>query len=296
MKAVHGCKHRRLLCHQARYQFIGLMNRIRTAGSAREQVTAGIVDELLDGSIGGSEMAHENALMILGPPLEHRGDECNAEAAAPVPAEVHQARASVVLVLGQIGVCELSYWNEHECIAEALVSTREREMKIVSLRSQPAIVEHRERRDSKTRSQKTLCTDPRNDANHKRSQDRDHRGARAEDQSCVSRRVAEERLKNLGDQHRAAEHAEPKQKIVDARDPKVPLAQESQFNDRILMMPLPPDRKCYGNYRDNEKSRDEVAPKPVVALSPVQHNFEARKSNRDQSDSNAVDPKLATPP
>src|SRR5712692_6700065 len=140
MKAVHGCKHRRLLCHHARYQSIRLMNRIRTAGPAREQVTAGIVDELLDGSIGGSEVAHKNALMILGSPLEHRSDEGNSEAPAPVPAEVRQARTFVVLVLRQIRVCELSYRNEHECIAEALVSAREREMKIVSLRSQAAIV------------------------------------------------------------------------------------------------------------------------------------------------------------
>src|SRR6266481_3875559 len=278
MKAVHGCKHRRLLCHHARYQSIRLMNRIRTAGPAREQVTAGIVDELLDGSIGGSEMAHENALMILGPPLEHRGDECNAEAPAPVPAEVRQARTFVVLVLGQIRVCELSYWNEHECIAEALVSTCEREMKIVSLRSQPAIVEHRERRDSKTHSEKTLCADPRNDANHERSQDCNHRSAWAKDQSRVSRCVTEECLKNLGDQHRAAEQAEAKHKIVDARDPKVPLAQESQLYDRIVLMPLPPDRNGYCDHRDNEKCRDEVAPEPVVALSPVQYDFEARKS------------------
>src|SRR5260370_13827377 len=227
------------------------MIRTRRAGPERKKVPASVGNDELFGPRGGIEVAHKNPLIILAPPLEHRGDECNAEAAAPVPAEVHQARASVVLVLGQIGVSELSYWNEHECIAEALVSTREREMKIVSLRSQPAIVEHRERRDSKTRSHKTLCADPRNDSNHKRSQDRDHRGTRAEDQSCVSRRVAEERLKNLGDQHRAAEHAETKQKIVDARDPKVPLAQESQFNHRILVMPLPPDRKCYFDYRHN---------------------------------------------
>src|SRR5712692_2272735 len=112
MKAVHGCKHRRLLCHQARYQSIRLMNRIRTAGPAREQITAGVVDELLHSSIGGSEVAHKNALMILGPPLEHRGDECNPEAPAPVPAEVHQARTFVVLVFGQIRICELSYRNE----------------------------------------------------------------------------------------------------------------------------------------------------------------------------------------
>src|SRR5216683_7673727 len=109
------------------------MNRIRTAGSACEQVTAGAVDELLDGPIGGTEVADEDALMILGPPFEHRGDECNAEAPAPVPAEVRQARTFVVLALGQIRVCELSYWNEHESVAKTLKSTRECKMEIVSL-------------------------------------------------------------------------------------------------------------------------------------------------------------------
>src|SRR5437899_12462574 len=62
------------------------------------------------------------------------------------------------------------------------------------------------------------------------------------------------------------------------------------------MVPFPPDRSRYRKHRDDEKSRDEVAAKPVVALAPVQHDFEAGKSNCDQKDSNAVDPKLATAP
>jgi hypothetical protein len=82
MKAVHGGKHGRLLYHQARHQTIGLMDRVGTAGSACHQVTARAVNELLDGPIGRSEMAGEDALMILGPPLQHCGDECNPEAAA----------------------------------------------------------------------------------------------------------------------------------------------------------------------------------------------------------------------
>src|SRR5437899_11215946 len=126
------------------------MNRIRTAGSARNQVTAGAVDELLYGPIGGSEVADQDALMILGPPLQHCSHECDPEAPAPVSAEVRQARAFVVLILGQIRVRELSYWNEHERVTETLKSAREREMKIVSLGGESAVVEHRKRRDSET--------------------------------------------------------------------------------------------------------------------------------------------------
>src|ERR1700724_201862 len=99
------------------------MNRIRSAGSARKQVTAGAVDELLDDPIGGTEVADENALMVLGPPCQHRGNECNPEARAPVAAEVHQARTFVVLVLGQMRICELSYRNDHERIAKTLKAT-----------------------------------------------------------------------------------------------------------------------------------------------------------------------------
>ena len=71
-------------------------------------------------------MADEHALMILRAPFEHRGDECDPEAGAPVPAQVRQARAFVVLVLRQVGICELGDRNEHEGIAETLVSTRAR--------------------------------------------------------------------------------------------------------------------------------------------------------------------------
>src|SRR5712692_1871114 len=157
------------------------MNRIRTAGAAREQVMAGAVNELLDGSVSGSQMADEHALMILGTPLQHRCHKCDAEARAPVSAQVRQARAFVVLVLRQVRVRELSYWYEHERIAKALVSTREREMKIVSLGGELAVVEHGECCDSETGAEEALGTDTRHDANHKGSQDRDHRGTRPQD-------------------------------------------------------------------------------------------------------------------
>jgi hypothetical protein len=142
-------------------------------------------------------------------------------------------------------------------------------MKIVSLGSEPAIIKHRKRRDSEACPEETLGTDTRNDSNYKGSQDRDHCGTRAQDQSRVGRGIAEKRLKNLGDQHRATEQTEGEDEIVGARECKVPLAQKSQFDDRIVVTPFPPDRKCYCKHRQNKKSRDEVATKPVVPLSPI---------------------------
>ena len=99
------------------------------------------IHELPDSPIGGSEIADQHALMELGPPFKHRRDECDAEAAAPVAAEVRQARALVVLVLGQIRICELADWNEHESIAKTLKASCQSKMEIVSLGRHPAIVE-----------------------------------------------------------------------------------------------------------------------------------------------------------
>jgi len=203
------------------------MNRVRTAGSACHQVTARAVNELLDGSIGRSEMADEDTLMILGPPFQHRGDECNPEAPAPVPAEVGQARTFVVLVLGQIRVRKLCYWNEHERVAESLETARQCEMKIVCLGSESAVVKHRKRRDGEAGPQEAFRTDARDDSDHKGSQDRDHRSSGAQDQPCVSRGIAKESLKNLRDQHCAAKQSERENKVVDARESEVPLAQQS---------------------------------------------------------------------
>src|SRR5215472_2058513 len=118
------------------------MDGVRTTCSASKQVVTGVVDELLYTPIGGSEMADEHALMVLAPPFEHRGDECDAEAPTPVTTEVGQARTFVVLILGQVGVRELRYRYEHERIAEALISASESKMKVVGLRSETAIIEH----------------------------------------------------------------------------------------------------------------------------------------------------------
>jgi hypothetical protein len=151
-------------------------------------------------------------------------------------------------------------------------------------------------RSSEACSQQTFRADPRNDPHHKRSQERNHRGARAEDQPRISRCIAEERLQNLEDQDGTAEQAKREHKVVDAREGKVPLAQKSQLDHWIVMMPFAPDRSGYRDHRDCEKGRDEMAPEPVVALTPVQHDFQAGKSNRYQHDTDVVDPELAAPP
>ncbi len=39
-----------------------------------------------------------------------------------------------------------------------------------------------------------------------------------------------------------------------------------------------------------------MAAEPVVALSPVQHNFETRESNRDEQDAYVIDSKLSAAP
>src|SRR5260370_41002761 len=104
------------------------MNRIRSAGSARKQVTTGAVDELLNRPISGSEGTDQHALMILAPPFQHRGHESNAEAPTPVAAELRQDRTFVVLVPGQIRICELCYRNDHERVAKSLKTTRARVM------------------------------------------------------------------------------------------------------------------------------------------------------------------------
>src|SRR6516165_8715418 len=116
------------------------MDRIGAARSPSDQVMAGAVDKLLHSPIGRSEMADEHALMVLSPAFEHGGDEGDAEAPAPVAAEIGQARGFVVLVAGQIRIGELSHRHEHKGVAEALVSAGEREMKIVSLGSEAAII------------------------------------------------------------------------------------------------------------------------------------------------------------
>src|SRR5262249_33948091 len=100
---------------------------------------------------------------------------------------------------GEVGVCELRYRDEHERVAKPLIGASESEMKVVSLRSEAAIVEHRKRSDSEACAQQTFRTDPRDDSSHKRSQDRDYRGTRTQHQSGISRRVAEKRLQNFRD-------------------------------------------------------------------------------------------------
>jgi hypothetical protein len=72
--------------------------------------------------------------------------------------------------------------------------------------------------------------------------------------------------------------------------------QQSKFDDRIVLTPLPPDRDSDRDDRDNEKTRDELATEPVVTLAAIEHDFEACETNRDERDTDTVDPQLAAAP
>src|SRR5260370_40931910 len=117
------------------------MDRVRSARAARYQIVARLAHEPPHAWVGGSEVAHQHALVVLGSPLQHRGDERDTETGAPVAAKVHDARSLVVLVSGQIRVGELAHWNEHEGVSEALKGACQREMEIVSLSCHSAVVE-----------------------------------------------------------------------------------------------------------------------------------------------------------
>ena len=112
-------------------------------------------------------------------------------------------------------------------------------------------------------------------------------------QAGVGGGVAEERLQHLGNQHGAAEEPECEQEVEDVGEREVALAQQGEFDHRIVVAPFPPDRDRDRDHGDREKSRDEVAFEPVVALAAIEHDFEAREADRDQRDADIVDPQLA---
>lgn len=59
------------------------MDRIGRAGSTRHQVMARPVDELTDCPVSRRDAAHQDALMVVSAPPEHRRNERDAETAAP---------------------------------------------------------------------------------------------------------------------------------------------------------------------------------------------------------------------
>src|SRR5580658_10750339 len=86
VKTIHERKHRRLLIHHVADQSVRLMGCIRSRGSAGHQEMARGRYESPYTLVGSSQMTGQHALMILRAPLEHGGNERDAEACAPVTA------------------------------------------------------------------------------------------------------------------------------------------------------------------------------------------------------------------
>jgi DNA-binding TFAR19-related protein (PDSD5 family) len=86
MKTIHECQHRSLLHHLVADSAISLMNRVGPARSTGNQIVTRIIQEFSNYIVTGTEIADENALMILRSSRQHRSGECNTEAATPVAA------------------------------------------------------------------------------------------------------------------------------------------------------------------------------------------------------------------
>ena len=112
MEAIEERQKGRLILEQVKSLRLGVDGGVRLRKSVLREVAGERCKELPIALIERRVVRDEYGLVKLGAASQHRGDKRDAEAASLIPRKVGEARGFVVFVLGQEGICNLTYRHE----------------------------------------------------------------------------------------------------------------------------------------------------------------------------------------
>src|SRR5260370_33688896 len=122
-----------------------------------------------------------------------------------------------------------------------------------------------------------------------RSQTSDDESPWPQKKSRVDCSITIEGLEHLWNQCCRTKEPDPEDEEKATGDREVPIAEQSEINDRLLYVQLPHDGAHPAQHCDENHRYDEVASKPVVDLAPIERDLECTGGQRDEHDSDCVD-------
>src|SRR2546425_10879511 len=134
------------------------------------------------------------------------------------------------------------------------------------------------------------------DSYNERRKSHDDECSRSKNEPCICRGVAVQALEHLRNQHRRPEQNKAKKEIVNVRDGKVPVCEQTNFYHGVGMAPLP---KRGGNQRhesNREEENNKTAFEPVFGLSAIQNDLQTREAQGHQNNPETINPKPAAFP
>src|SRR5258708_19012810 len=230
-------------------------------------------------------MRHQHALVILRPPRQQRGHKRDPETPALVPEKIRQTRRLVILALRQIRIRQLAHWHKQRRNPQSLQRPRPGFVPVIRRQREARVVPHRQRKHKIPERQQLLHSQLRQNPHHHRRQHPNHKRPRPQHQPGIRRRVPIQPLQHLRNQHGGSVQREPEQKVKNIRQRKVPIAQQSNFYNRVRMPPLPHNRKQQRRHRHRKEHHDKITLEPVQSLPAIQHHLQARKRDRHRHDS-----------
>ena len=98
------------------------------------------------------DVGHENRLMALGSPGEHRGNKRDAEARTLIAKEIREAGRFVVFVFRQERIGHLAHRHEEKRQTDSLEHTRPRFVRIVGIEVQARVAPHHQSQNHRRES------------------------------------------------------------------------------------------------------------------------------------------------
>ena len=124
---------------------------------------------------------------------------------------------------------------------------------------------------------------------HDGHQKQQQQAAAGKHQACRLRRVAHERLQELGHHDQAGEQHDPQNEHHGVGAEEVQILEEAHFDDRVFVKPFPNDERNQSDAGNDGERENEMRPEPVVLLPLVEHDLQGAHAEGEQTHADVVD-------
>ena len=142
-------------------------------------------------------------------------------------------------------------------------------------------MKERSRARQKTDGNEPACIVARNQEPYEGHQGHDCESAWRERHPCALRRVPEQCLQILRNQHGASEERKTEHDHHHKRNGKIAVLEHSHVDHGILLEVLPDDGSDNSDRSDHGEGENEVGLQPVVTLSFVENDLQTAKADAD---------------
>src|SRR5271166_1266811 len=222
-------------------------------------------------------------------PRDNRIDDRDADATADIAKQVIQATGIADLLILEEGNGRRRQWNEYRPGAKTTQHNRPQEGPLRDFQVRPAKLQRRDGKHEKARRDQPTVVDLAGENSDDRHGQNRADTTRAHRPACGKRGVSQQLLVEQRQQGDQPIKGASKQGDQQTPQRKIPVFEDSQVDQRLVVRQLANEKSYQGDNQDHESPADPDGAEPVILLTFVKNDLQGGQPYRQQTKPNPID-------